>query len=276
MSIARVARACSIVNTSCAMADQTLWFSGMPQVALVALLEAQPDFREAKTLVEEEMEAKGAKVLFLPKNHPELNPMEFHYRDIASRNRKLNITGSSKGFVSRVLDSYSEVTPQRTRKYFLSVEKFANIYSDGLSGSEAFKQMTLARKSHRHFGGVAPSPPDHKKKRYSRDRFPAVNDEGGDGVVEVEEEWREEETREEEGDGEGGRRSTYRDSQEWGRGWCRLAMEELGWGAGWRAGAQEEVTMGAGGRREEGGDGEQWREEEGDSGEWREEKGGGE
>ena len=164
----------------------------MKHTDLAGWLEVQPDFKESKTLVEEEMAVRGAKVLFLPKYSPELNPMEFHYRDIAARNRRLNLHGSSSGFLGRVMDSYSEITAQSTRKYFLSVDKFANIYSSGLTGSEALKsKLTLSRKSHRRFGGIAPTEPDHKKKRYSRVRFSLSE--------EVEEEGMEEEGAEEEG-----------------------------------------------------------------------------
>ena len=54
--------------------------SGKRQDELVALLEKEDDFASAKTILEEQLEKRGAKCIFTPKFHPELNPVECCYR----------------------------------------------------------------------------------------------------------------------------------------------------------------------------------------------------
>ena len=52
----------------------------MKQDDLVALLSAEPDFKEAKPILQEAIEAKGGRVLFGVKFHPELTEIESCYR----------------------------------------------------------------------------------------------------------------------------------------------------------------------------------------------------
>ena len=47
---------------------------------MVLILEMEEDFKAGKTLLEERMEALGARVVFLPPFHPEFNPIECVYR----------------------------------------------------------------------------------------------------------------------------------------------------------------------------------------------------
>ena len=44
------------------------------------MLEKEEDFKESMTLLEERIALKGAKLMFLPRFHPELNPIECVYR----------------------------------------------------------------------------------------------------------------------------------------------------------------------------------------------------
>ena len=55
-------------------------FSGKKQDELVEILEAEEDFSCSSTLLEERMAEMGARVIFLPKFHPELAPIECNYR----------------------------------------------------------------------------------------------------------------------------------------------------------------------------------------------------
>ena len=82
--------------------------------------------------------------------------------------KKHNIVGSSTGYVERVLDSYSTVTPDKVRKYFLSSLKFVNLYLEGETGYTVNKKMAEIRKSHR---GPAQFEVDHSKKSYNRQRM---------------------------------------------------------------------------------------------------------
>ena len=82
--------------------------------------------------------------------------------------KKHNIVGSSKGYVDRVLDFYSTMTPDKVRKYFLSSLKFVNLYLEGETGYTVNKNMAEIRKSHR---GAAQFEVDHSKKSYNRHRM---------------------------------------------------------------------------------------------------------
>ena len=82
--------------------------------------------------------------------------------------RKKNVVGSSRGYLERILASYSSVTPEKVRKYSLNSDRFANLYRDGETGYSAIKKMAQIRKSHR---GPAQFDPDHSKKIYNRNRM---------------------------------------------------------------------------------------------------------
>ena len=53
---------------------------GKRQDELVEILEGEEDFQSQKTKLEEALTKLGAFLIFTPKFHPELNPMESGYR----------------------------------------------------------------------------------------------------------------------------------------------------------------------------------------------------
>ena len=71
-----------------------------------------------------------------------------------------NIIGCSRGFVERVVASYSSVTVEKVRKYYLSALKFMRLYMEGFTGMNVNKRMAEIRKSHR---GAASFDIDHSK-----------------------------------------------------------------------------------------------------------------
>ena len=105
------------------------------------MLEKEEDFKECLTLLEERVALKGAKLMFLPRFHPELNPIECVYmfgflskrimvnsltnnpRDIAKYCRTYNIIGCSAGFCRRVLTADKVVTAEQCQKYFNSCQR---------------------------------------------------------------------------------------------------------------------------------------------------------
>ena len=104
------------------------------------MLEKEEDFKESMTLLEERIALKGAKLVFLPRFHPELNPIECVYRfgflskrimvnsltnnprDIAKYCRTY-IIGCSAGFCRRVLTADKVVTAEQCQKYFNSCQR---------------------------------------------------------------------------------------------------------------------------------------------------------
>ena len=109
------------------------------------MLEAEEDFQSSQTLLEERLALKGARLLFLPKFHPEFNPIECVYRyiflnlvlelgpfyilprffprDISKFCRDRNIVGSSHGFLERILSADEVVTPEQCRKYYNTCQR---------------------------------------------------------------------------------------------------------------------------------------------------------
>ena len=88
--------------------------------------------------------------------------------------KKHNIVGNSKGYSDRIMASYSSVTPEKVRKYFLNSYKFVNLYKEGETGYTVnqrmaeWLRMAEIRKSHR---GPAQFEEDHSKKAYNRHRM---------------------------------------------------------------------------------------------------------
>ena len=109
------------------------------------MMEAEEDFQSSMTLLEERLALKGARLVFLPKFHPEFNPIECVYRyiflnillwcsashispktfprDISKFCRDHNIVGSSHGFLERILSADEVVTPEQCQKYYNSCQR---------------------------------------------------------------------------------------------------------------------------------------------------------
>ena len=84
--------------------------------------------------------------------------------------KEINVLGSSKGYIDRVVESYSSVTLTNVRKYFLSTLKFCRLYLDGETGYTVNKKMQEMRKAKRCHRGAVMFEIDHSKKAYNRDR----------------------------------------------------------------------------------------------------------
>ena len=107
------------------------------------LMELQPDFREQKGMVEEEVTRRGHLVIFYPKFHCELNWIEYFWGDGKRRTRERCDYGLRRT-VPEVLESTEEV---RILRWFRKSERIVGAYRDGLTyGSSEFKN---AYKSHR-------------------------------------------------------------------------------------------------------------------------------
>ena len=82
-----------------------------------------------------------------------------------------NVLGSSRGYIQRILDSYSSVTVLKVQKYFLSTLKFCQMYMEGATGydvNDRLKQIRKEKKCHR---GAAMPEVDHSLKNYNRNRW---------------------------------------------------------------------------------------------------------
>ena len=110
------------------------------------LMDSQPDFKEQRGMLEEELVKRGHLVFFYPKFHCELNWIEYYWGDGKRRTREAcDYTWEGlKKTVPRVLGETNEV---RVWRWYKKSERLIKAYSDSLEyGTEAF---LLVYKSHR-------------------------------------------------------------------------------------------------------------------------------
>ena len=82
-----------------------------------------------------------------------------------------NVLGSSKGYIQRVVDSYSAVTVEKVRKYFLSTLKFCRLYLEGATGYSVNEKMRELRKMKKCHRGAAEPNAERRKSIYNRNRL---------------------------------------------------------------------------------------------------------
>ena len=82
-----------------------------------------------------------------------------------------NIEGTSKGYVERVVASYSAVTVENVRNYSLSTLKFCELYLGGETWYTVNQKMREIRKKKKCHRGAVQLEIDHSKKVYDRNRF---------------------------------------------------------------------------------------------------------
>ena len=118
----------------------------LPPYCARRLMDSQPDFKEQRGMLEEELVKRGHLVFFYPKFHCELNWIEYYWGDGKRRTREAcDYTWEGlKKTVPRVLGETNEV---RVWRWYKKSERLIKAYSDGLEyGTEAF---LLVYKSHR-------------------------------------------------------------------------------------------------------------------------------
>ena len=108
------------------------------------------DFSNQRSRVELLCESLGHVCLFLPKFHPELNPIELNWRDSKNELRR-NCTCSSVGFKQWWQAALDDITPEMIRKYFKSAMEYEMVYDKVIGlGNQPDPDATVQKyKSHR-------------------------------------------------------------------------------------------------------------------------------
>lgn len=106
------------------------------------------DFQQEKTIVEHYLDGRGHKVIFLPKFHCELNPIERVWGQAKVYTRKnTNFTLQRlRQIINPALDS---VTLDLIRKFFRRVEEYERAYLAGKKAGKELEQAVKVYKSHR-------------------------------------------------------------------------------------------------------------------------------
>ncbi|QRV89164.1 DDE superfamily endonuclease [Ceratobasidium sp. AG-Ba] len=123
----------------------------------------QPDFRSRASTLEEVARGLGSLVVFLPKYHCELNPIEqcWGYAKRLYREKpNCRQEATMKKYVIEVIESVPELS---MRKFAARSQRFIDAYASGLGGSEAIKWATKEHRGHRQtpahipYSAIAPT-----------------------------------------------------------------------------------------------------------------------
>jgi len=113
------------------------------------------DFKNEKSLIEHLLIWKGHIPVFLPKFHPELNPIERVWAQL-KRYTKAHCKYSLPSLRKNIPNAYDSVTLDNIQNHFWKARHFMFGYLEGLKpGNEldqALKKYKIAAKSHRRFG----------------------------------------------------------------------------------------------------------------------------
>ncbi|KAJ2970674.1 hypothetical protein NUW54_g12678 [Trametes sanguinea] len=101
------------------------------------LLYEQPDFKAVKSRLEMELEARGIQVIFLPKFHCELNPIEQCWGFSKKEYREKPSSSKEADLEKNVVDALESVPLQSMRRFYTRSLRFADAYTKGLSGKQA-------------------------------------------------------------------------------------------------------------------------------------------
>jgi hypothetical protein len=97
----------------------------------------QPDFSAVKSCLEDACAANNCTVLFLPKFHCELNPIEMVW-GYAKRIYRLNPESSREDALERnTLAALEQVPLESMRRFAIRAHRFADAYRHGLDGAQA-------------------------------------------------------------------------------------------------------------------------------------------
>ncbi|TFK84495.1 hypothetical protein K466DRAFT_496470 [Polyporus arcularius HHB13444] len=101
------------------------------------LLYDQADFRDVETLVETHCRARGFEVVFLPKFHCELNPIEQCWCVAKRAYREYPPSSLEADLERNMLMGLDTVKVQQVRRFFNRTQRFMDAYRKGLAGDGA-------------------------------------------------------------------------------------------------------------------------------------------
>ncbi|KAI0371201.1 hypothetical protein BV20DRAFT_942876 [Pilatotrama ljubarskyi] len=97
----------------------------------------EPDFRDAESLVEAHCRERGFEVIFLPKFHCELNPIEQCWCVAKCAYREFPPSSIEADLECNVLAALDSVDITKMRRFFNRTQRFTDAYRKGLSGTQA-------------------------------------------------------------------------------------------------------------------------------------------
>lgn len=129
--------------------------SGMTAEQMRAKLAEMEDFKFEKSMIEHLLIKRGHIPAFLPKFHPELNPIERVWAQL-KRYTKAHCKYTIHSLRKNIPDSYDSVSLENIQNHFRKVKHFMFGYLEGLKPGqeldETLKKYKIAAKSHRKIG----------------------------------------------------------------------------------------------------------------------------
>ncbi|KDN45054.1 hypothetical protein RSAG8_05227, partial [Rhizoctonia solani AG-8 WAC10335] len=110
---------------------------------------SQPDFESRDSNLEEAARKLGTRVIFLPKYHCELNPIEQCWGYAKRKYRQMPPTNKESVMIKYVIDAIDSVPIQSIRKFAARSQRFVDAYASGRNGELAIKWATKQFRSHR-------------------------------------------------------------------------------------------------------------------------------
>lgn len=110
---------------------------------------SQPDFDSRDSTLEEVARGLGSRVLFLPKYHCELNPIEQCWGYAKKRYREMPHTNKESVMEKYVVDAINSVPIESIRKFAARAQRFVDAYASGKRGPQAINWATKEFWSHR-------------------------------------------------------------------------------------------------------------------------------
>jgi transposase len=131
--------------------ERGLYQPDMDKAAMAAVLAAQHDFIEQRTLVEELLVDLGHGCLFLPKCHCEMNPIELVW-SAAKRYCRKHCKYSLKALRATIPEALASVSLDSIRAFFERADAWAHTYRSGkdfVEARAAVKEQAKARRNAR-------------------------------------------------------------------------------------------------------------------------------
>ncbi|KZT66821.1 hypothetical protein DAEQUDRAFT_674282 [Daedalea quercina L-15889] len=101
------------------------------------ILYNKPDFRDTESILESHCNQRGFEVLFLPKFHCELNPIEQCWGHAKREYRKFPASSLEADLERNTITSLDSVSLTSIRRFFIRSLRFMDAYRHGLSGKQA-------------------------------------------------------------------------------------------------------------------------------------------
>lgn len=128
---------------------------GMKADQMQKVLAGHPDFKGERNMIERLLIGKGHIPCFLPKFHPELNPIERVWAQL-KRFTKAHCNYTLPSLRKNIPQAYDTVSLENVQNHFRKVRHYMFCYLEGLTPGKdldnALKKYKLAVKSHRRIG----------------------------------------------------------------------------------------------------------------------------